>query len=104
MGNVKTKALASDSQMTSAKGVEVVNHHKDTTINLSYQQKRIISYLTRQTEPKSVIEMMQDLFISDPRGHISQLRKKGYQIDCYWCKTELGRYKRYYIRKEENNA
>lgn len=101
MSNNINSAPATNEQMT---GAMVETFGKDSTINLPRQQKRVLLYLSRQVEGKSVIDMMKDLYISDPRGHISQLRKKGYAISDYWCETELGRHKRYYIRKEVSNG
>ena len=104
MTELNTKAPATNEQMASAMNDIAEVRSKDTTLNLPRQQKRILLYLAQQSEPKTVIEMMQDLFISDPRGHISRLRRKGYTIAGDWHKTETGRYKRYYIRKEGNDG
>lgn len=102
MRNVETKALATDSQMTSADRV-IVEHCKYTTINLPRQQKRILLYLAKSAEPQSVADIIRALGQTDPRGHISRLRKRGYPIADIRCKAEDGIYKRYYLRKEVSN-
>ena len=41
------------------------------------------------------------LRVSDPRGHIRDLREKGIAIKDEWCEGSFGvRYKRYWIEKE----
>jgi hypothetical protein len=100
MGNMKTKALAPDSQVASANNTECRNLCKDTISLLPRQQKRILLHLAKSQEPQSVADIIRALGQTDPRGHISRLRKMGYPIADIRCKCENGTYKRYYIRKE----
>lgn len=75
--------------------------HKDTINNLPRQLKRVLLYLLGQTRPRCNVEIMQALIVSDPRGHISRLRSRGYPIADEWRTTSEGnRYKYYFIRKE----
>lgn len=74
--------------------------HKDTISSLPRQQKRIILHLAKSQEPQSVADIIQALGQTDPRGHISRLRRKGFPIADIRCKTIDGFYKRYYLRKE----
>ena len=97
---METKALASDSQTASANNLESRSMCKDTISLLPRQQKRILLHLANSTEPQSVADIIRALGQSDPRGHISRLRKKGYPIADIRCKAEDGIYKRYYLRKE----
>lgn len=47
----------------------------------------------------SVVDITTRLGISDPRGHISELRAKGYAIGDMWVTTHYGnRYKRYFLK------
>lgn len=67
---------------------------------LPYQQKRVIILLYKAKEPQSVADISKALGQADPRGHIRELRIKGYPIDDVWCKSKYkGRYKRYFIKK-----
>lgn len=69
--------------------------------NLPMQQKRLLNYLLKCDTPQSVVDFSVALHQADPRGHIRQLRLKGYPISDIWCKSRYdGRYKRYYLRKE----
>ena len=78
--------------------------HKDTISSLPRQQNRILSFLLRATRPVSVTDIIQTIGQTDPRGHISRLRCKGYPIADIMCKTQDGdHYKRYFIRKEVQN-
>lgn len=75
--------------------------HKDTINNLPKQQKRVLLFLLSQPRPCSVADIVRALGQSDPRGHIRDLRDRGYPIADVWCKSADGvRYKRYFIRKE----
>lgn len=75
--------------------------HKDTINKLPRQLKRVLLYLLEQTKPRSNIEIMTALYVSDPRGHISRLRSRGYPIADEWRTTSEGnRFKCYIIRKE----
>lgn len=100
MDSTETKALASDSQMTSAMDKELVCCCKDTILNLPRQQKRILLHLVKSAEPQSVADIILALGQTDPRGHISRLRKRGYPIADIRCKYGNSFYKRYYLRKE----
>ena len=100
MGESVKKAPATNEQVTSAIEHSIDGCDKNTTLTLTRQQKRLLLYLARQTEPKSVVDIIEALGQTDPRGHISRLRKLGYPIADIRCKCEDGTYKRYYIRKE----
>lgn len=42
------------------------------------------------------------LYLSDPRGHIAELRKKGIPIHDEWKENEYGaRYKVYFLKQED---
>lgn len=45
----------------------------------------------------SVTDMVRTLGYSDPRGHISSLRRKGIPIMDEWVTTQEARFKRYFI-------
>ena len=47
----------------------------------------------------SVYDICLRLHISDPRGHIASLRRKGIEILDEWRKCENGRYKVYFMQK-----
>lgn len=87
------------SQLTSRN--ENQSQHKDTTSLLPRQLKRVLSYLLQAPSPRSVADVVRDLGLSDPRGHISRLRRRGYPIGDVKCKSQDGGYyKRYFIREE----
>lgn len=45
-------------------------------------------------------DIARELGMSDPRGHIRDLRRKGYPISDIWVNTQYGtRYKKFFIRK-----
>ena len=100
MGNMETKALAPDSQVTSARNKGIDGNGKDTTMCLPRQQKRLLLFLAKAKEPQSVTDIIRALGQTDPRAHISRLRKKGFPIADIRCKAEDCTYKRYYLRKE----
>lgn len=61
--------------------------------------KKVLSLLS-DGNMYSVVEMTIRLGISDPRGHISDLRAKGYPISDIWVTTHFGnRYKKYFVKK-----
>ena len=61
--------------------------------------KKILSLLS-DGNMHSVVEITTRLGISDPRGHIRDLRAKGYPISDIWVTTHFGnRYKKYFIKK-----
>ena len=74
---------------------------KDTISILPKQERRLLIHLLRSTRPQSVTDIVRALGQSDPRGHISSLRRRGYPIGDVWCKSNDGvRFKRYFVRKE----
>lgn len=74
---------------------------KDTISTLPRQQKRVLNYLLASKRPRSVADISRALGQSDPRGHIRNLRLRGYPIADLWDATkERERFKRYFIRKE----
>lgn len=99
MAKTIKKAPASDSPQAGASNKRQLLN-KDSINNLPRQQKRVLSYLLSKAKPCSNVDIMQALYLSDPRGHIAQLRRKGYPIGDVWCKSSDGnRYKRYFLRK-----
>ena len=75
--------------------------HKATISTLPRQQKRILSLLLGAIRPVSVADIIQAIGQTDPRGHISRLRRRGYPLADSKCKSQDGDYyKRYFIRKE----
>ena len=49
----------------------------------------------------SVVDITNRLGISDPRGHIRDLRAKGYPIGDVWVTTHYGnRYKKYFLKQQ----
>lgn len=61
---------------------------------------RVLLALRTATRPLSCIEITNIAGVSDPRGHISSLRRKGHPISDLWDKSQEGnRYKRYFIKK-----
>ena len=99
MSNEIKKAPASTVE-ASAKDVRQL-FHKDTISKLPRQQKRTISLLLTADRPLSVADIIQAIGQTDPRGHISRLRRRGYPIADIKCKSQDGDYyKRYFIRKE----
>lgn len=74
---------------------------KDIISFLPKQERRLLIHLLRSTRPQSVTDIVRALGQSDPRGHISSLRRRGYPIGDVWCKSNDGvRFKRYFVRKE----
>ena len=99
MTEVIKKAPASDNPQASASDMRHL-YGKDSINNLPRQQKRLLVFLLNAKEPQSVADIIRALGQTDPRGHISRLRKKGFSIADIRCEAEDGVYKRYYIRKE----
>lgn len=67
---------------------------------LPRQQKRLFDTLLRGGH-YSVADIAIIIGQSDPRGHISRIRRKGLTILDEWCETEHGdRYKRYFLPKD----
>lgn len=63
---------------------------------LSTAEKKVLNFL-RQGGQYSVVEMVQNLKISDPRSAIRYLRKKGVPIGDFWVKSDFSRYKKYFL-------
>lgn len=59
--------------------------------------------LLQQGQRLSVIEITNAAYVSDARGHISRLRRKGYTIKDEWVTTTNGRFKRYFMPEFTNN-
>lgn len=67
--------------------------------SLGVHQKRLIILLS-DGYARSAADISASLHISDPRGVIRDLRKKGYEIFDYWVEAQYGgKYKRYYMKK-----
>ena len=97
------KMPTSDSQTAGKFYAEIDYICKDSISSLPRQQRRILLHLARSKDPQSVADIIRALGQTDPRGHISRLRKKGFPIADIRCICEDGIYKRYYIRKEAHN-
>lgn len=66
---------------------------------LGRQQGRVLRLLLKG-DKLSGGEIARALGMSDPRGHIRDLRRKGYPISDMWVTTQYGtRYKLFFIRK-----
>lgn len=99
MSNEIKKAPASTVE-ASAKVVRQL-FHKDSINILPRQQRRILLFLLTSTRPVSVVDIIRSLGQTDPRGHISRLRRRGYPISHIKCQSKEGDYYfRYFIRKE----
>lgn len=103
MAETIKKAPASDSPQASANEMQRF-YGKDSINSLPRQQKRLLLFLINSDEPQSVADIIRALGQTDPRGHISRLRKKGFSIADIRCESEDGAYKRYFIRKEEQDG
>ena len=76
---------------------------KDKIFSLPRQERRVYSLLSDGV-PRSVADISRDLKISDPRGIIRDLRKRGFCISDIWIKNEFGtRFKRYFIKYRNND-
>lgn len=76
---------------------------KDKIFSLPRQERRVYSLLSDGV-PRSVADISRDLKLSDPRGIIRDLRKRGYCIYDVWVKSEFGnRFKRYFIKYRNND-
>lgn len=61
---------------------------------------RVLQALQQAARPLSCIEITNIAGVSDPRGHISRLKRKGHPISYIWDKSRYGnRFKRYFIKK-----
>lgn len=60
--------------------------------------QRLVYNLLVGGKKYSAADIATALHLSDPRGHISQLRKKGINIQDEWRKGVYGRYKVYYLK------
>ncbi|MBO5043963.1 MAG: hypothetical protein J6C45_02900 [Alistipes sp.] len=100
MAKVIKKAPASDSPKASANDKRQL-FDKDSINILPRQQRRILLFLLTSTRPVSVVDIIRSLGQTDPRGHISRLRRRGYPISHIKCQSKEGYYYfRYFIRKE----
>lgn len=64
---------------------------------LGRQQKRVLALLSKGGM-YSVVDITNRLGVSDPRGHIRDLRAKGYPIGDTWVTTHYGnRFKKYFV-------
>lgn len=69
-------------------------------ISFGYHQRRVYNFLL-QGGRHSVADISAALRLSDPRALIRDLRDKGIAISDEWVKAEHGgRFKRYFIRKD----
>lgn len=60
----------------------------------------VLLALREAARPLSCIEITNIAGVSDPRGHISRLKRKGHPISSFWDKSRYGtRFKRYFIKK-----
>lgn len=60
--------------------------------------QRKVAYLLNDGGRYSAADISIRLNLSDPRGHIAKLRRKGLPIPDEWCIGEYGtKYKRYFI-------
>lgn len=60
--------------------------------------QRKVFELLRKGGRYSVADISTILHLSDPRGHIAALRRKGFAISDEWVTTEYGgRFKRYFV-------
>ena len=104
MAKTIKKAPASDSPQAGAINKRQLLN-KDTENYLPKQQRRVLTFLEQAKRPRSAADIAKALGQCDPRGHIAQLRRKGYSIGDVWCISSDGnRYKRYFLRKEVENG
>lgn len=69
---------------------------KDKIFSLPRQERRVYNLLSDGI-PRSVADISKDLGLSDPRGVIRCLRKRGYHISDMWVKSKYGnKFKRYF--------
>lgn len=67
--------------------------------NLPRLQRKVVDLLNDGGR-YSAADISIRLNLSDPRGHISKLRRKGVQILDEWCTGEYSvRYKRYFVNR-----
>lgn len=99
MAEAIKKAPASDSPQASASDTQHL-YSKDSINKLPRQQKRLLFFLMDQSVPCSVADITRALGQTDPRGHIRDLRDRGYHIGDVWCKSSNGsRFKLYFMTK-----
>ena len=76
-----------------------INNNDYKNGNNSFVRQRVLRLF--QTGKKfSAVDITKTLTISDPRGHIRDLRDRGYDIRDYWVKSPNGRYKIYYLQTD----
>ncbi len=65
-------------------------------------QQRVLSALMSGNK-MTALQISQIAYVTDPRGHIRSLRKKGYHIKDIWVKSMVWgtRCKLYYLVKED---
>lgn len=96
MGTGIRQTPGTRSEYAGAISSEVVS--KDTRI-LPRLQRKVIEML-RDGGRYSAADISARLRLSDPRGHISALRRKGFSVLDEWVTSEYGtRYKVYFIGK-----
>lgn len=80
-------------------GTSGVMYSESAIAQLGRQQGRVLRLLLKG-DKLSGGDIARALGMSDPRGHIRDLRRKGYLISDMWVKTKYGtRYKLFFIRK-----
>lgn len=76
-----------------------ISEYGAKVLNLSRIQRKVYNLL-RLGGKYSVYDITTRLHMSDPRGHIASLRRKGIEVLDEWrTTTEGGRYKVYYINQ-----
>lgn len=104
MAETIKKAPASDSPQASANEMQRF-YGKDSINSLPRQQKRLLLFLMGQSAPCSVADITRALGQTDPRGHIRDLRARGYHIGDVWSKSSDGsRFKLYFVKKGGYNG
>lgn len=94
----KEQAPGTRSEYTGANRQFSESTDKDTQ-NLPRLQRKVVNLLCEGGR-YSAADISIRLNLSDPRGHISKLRRKGIQILDEWCVGEYGvRYKRYFVKR-----
>lgn len=78
----------------------VRRYDKDNRFYLPFHQRRVFNLLSDGV-PRSAADISAELRLSDPRGTIRCLRKRGIEVSDQWITAAHGsRFKRYFIRKE----
>ncbi|MBO7263885.1 MAG: hypothetical protein J6U93_05125 [Alistipes sp.] len=96
MGSTDNTATVHQVMQGSASGAM---YSESAIAQLGRQQGRVLRLLLKG-QKLSGGEIARALGMSDPRGHIRDLRRKGYPISDMWVTTSYGtRYKLFFIRK-----